>query len=126
LKIASTYSSPSVYVSDIELVCIGNFWMENSFDFFEYIKSEISQIKPKNFTLKFFIHHIHSTAVKQLFEFLKFVKQLEEVKEIEKLQITFCYLEDDIELKDLINDMSELLELNFNVFALPDKNYFFN
>jgi len=126
MNITSSYFSPSIYLSDIELFCIGNFWMEDSYTFFEDIKNEILLIKPKNFTVKFSIHHIHSTGIKQLYEFLKFIKKLNTSKQIEKLQLTFYYLENDCDLGETINDISELLELKFNVFVLPEKKYFFN
>lgn len=126
MQIAPTYFSPSVYVSDIELFCIGNFWMEDSYIFFDSIKKEILRVNPKDFTVKFSIHHIHSSGVKQLFEFLKFIKNLKTSNEIEKLQITFYYLEDDADLGELLNDMAELIELKFNVFVLPEKKFFFS
>lgn len=121
MKIPHNSYSPKVEISKKEMNMIGNLWMEDPSTFFNIIKEEITKINPKSFKINLSINHINSSSIKQLFEFLKFAKSFIP----EALIILWSCPDDDKEMDELIKDIGNILDLNINVFMVPEKELFY-
>lgn len=118
----ATHFSPSVLLTKHELYCAGNFWMEDAYGFFEDLKREISSLAAKRYNIRFVLEHIHSSGIKQLFEFFRFIKLRLTFSEFERCNIVVYYRQDDTDIEFLINDISKILNLEISLFALPERD----
>lgn len=118
----ATHFSPSVLLTKFELYCAGNFWMEDAYNFFEDLKREISLIAGKRYNIRIVIEHIHSSGIKQLFEFFRFIKLRVTFSEFEICNITVYYRQYDSDILLLVQDISKILSLKINLFALPERD----
>jgi hypothetical protein len=120
MKIEKNTYSPNVEFSENILEISGNLWMEDPACFFELIREEINKKSLKQFKIILSLNHINSSSMKQLFEFLKYIKN----KNFKNLKINWNCPDDDIEMGELIKDIGNILELNINVFMVSEKKLF--
>ncbi len=118
----ATHFSPSVLLTKHELYCAGNFWMEDAYNFFEDLKREITTTAGSKYNIRIVLEHIHSSGIKQLFEFFRFIKLRVTFSEFESCNITVYYRQDDSDIEFLVNDISKILNLSINLFALPERD----